>query len=287
MLEGLKEKATQPIGPLPAFAWVIVVVGGYVGYKVLKGRSSGGDTSTTATTVGATEGTVSASSTDINALTSQIATLGNQINTLTGTKAGGSTDTGGTTDSGNMVQNTYTVKAGDTLASVAKKFGIDARTLLRYNITNPYGLSDAAGSSLKQTIKAGWVLKIPGMHAATTTAANTAAAAVTTAKTVTSTAVADAGIPAPAPTYSSNTAVTSSVSNAINVTQSLVKKAEPTSGMQMGIPTMSANPIKSAAIQIPTVTTAKKIVPKTVVPKMASPVQPPKIPSKNTLRTAV
>src|ERR1035437_8165982 len=110
MLEGLKEKATQPIGPLPAFAWVVVAVGGYLGYKLLKGRSSGTTAaSTTATTVGASGETVAPSSSDMNALTSQISTLGNQINTLTGkVSAGGTTTGGGTTTVGGTASNVGT-----------------------------------------------------------------------------------------------------------------------------------------------------------------------------------
>jgi hypothetical protein len=44
----IKETITRPIGPLPAYAWVLVIVGGYFGYKFLSGRS--GSSSTTATT---------------------------------------------------------------------------------------------------------------------------------------------------------------------------------------------------------------------------------------------
>lgn len=89
MFEGIKEKLTQPIGPLPAFAWVIVVVGGYFGYEFLKNRS-GSSSSTTATTVGATDtsGAVAPSSSDYAALTSQVSTLGNQITDLGGKIAG-------------------------------------------------------------------------------------------------------------------------------------------------------------------------------------------------------
>src|ERR1035437_2612501 len=49
----IKATITRPIGPLPAFAWVIVIVGGYFGYKFLSGRSSGSTSvSTTAPTGG-------------------------------------------------------------------------------------------------------------------------------------------------------------------------------------------------------------------------------------------
>src|ERR1035437_11168604 len=77
----IKETVTKPIGPLPAFAWVIVIVGGYFGYKFLSGRSSS-TTSTTAATVGASAGSVAPSSSDYGALTSQVSTLGNQITDL-------------------------------------------------------------------------------------------------------------------------------------------------------------------------------------------------------------
>jgi hypothetical protein len=76
----IKETITKPIGPLPAFAWVLVIVGGYFGYKFLSGRS--GSSSTTATTVGTSAGAVAPSSSDYAALTSQVSTLGNQITDL-------------------------------------------------------------------------------------------------------------------------------------------------------------------------------------------------------------
>src|ERR1035437_7021994 len=77
----IKETITRPIGPLPAFAWVLVIVGGYFGYKFLSGRGSS-TTSTTATTVGTSAGGVAPSSSDYANLTSQVSQLGNQITDL-------------------------------------------------------------------------------------------------------------------------------------------------------------------------------------------------------------
>src|ERR1035437_1576593 len=77
----IKETITRPIGPLPAFAWVLVIVGGYFGYKFLSGRGSS-TSSTTATTVGTSAGGVAPSSSDYANLTSQVSTLGNQITDL-------------------------------------------------------------------------------------------------------------------------------------------------------------------------------------------------------------
>lgn len=77
----IKEAVTRPIGPLPAFAWVLVIVGGYFGYKFLSGRS-GSSSSTTAATVGTSVGSVAPSSSDYAALTAGVSTLGNQITDL-------------------------------------------------------------------------------------------------------------------------------------------------------------------------------------------------------------
>ena len=57
-LEGIKATVTKPIGPLPAFAWVLVIVGGYFGYKFLSGRSG---SSGSATVVGGTPSTTTTS----------------------------------------------------------------------------------------------------------------------------------------------------------------------------------------------------------------------------------
>jgi hypothetical protein len=280
MLEGLKEKATQPIGPLPAFAWVVVAVGGYLGYKILKGRSNGTTAaSTTSTTVGASGETVAPSSSDMNALTSQISTLGNQINTLTGKVSG----TIGTVSTPIVNPNptpaptgpifptgalTAPVYAGDTLAKWGARHGLTAREVLRLNQGN-YGLSDAANSSLTQSIKAGWHLIFQA-----------GAAAATTTATVASTAVASAGVPAAAPTYSSNTAVTTSVGNPINVTKAAtdVVHTAVATPILLGLPTMSTATVNAAAIQIPSITsTPSHIVPKTITltapaKKVATPV---------------
>jgi len=81
----IKAALTEPLGPLPRFAWVLVIVGGYFGYKFISGRSGGSSTtSTTATTTGASAagGGVAPSSSDYAALTSQVSTLGNQITDL-------------------------------------------------------------------------------------------------------------------------------------------------------------------------------------------------------------
>ena len=81
MLEGLKEKATKPIGPLPAFAWVIVIVGGYFAYKFIAGRSGSGGSSTTATTVG-DSGIPATDTSATDTLTSQLKDLQDQIANL-------------------------------------------------------------------------------------------------------------------------------------------------------------------------------------------------------------
>jgi hypothetical protein len=266
MLEGLKEKATQPIGPLPAFAWVIVVVGGYFGYKFLQGRSSGGTTSTTSTPVGATDtsGSVAASSTDVNALTSQIATLGNQINTLTGSSSGSST-TGTPAILGTAWIPKVTKAVDQTTGAVVSlpaktSFYVLGKSASGYTIT--YNGQTLTLPISGTTFTLG---NIPtGAYKDATTAA---AAAVTTTETVASTAVAAAGTPAPAPAFGSNTAVTSVVSNPINVTSAAV--ASPLakiSAATTGLPTFSEGAIKGSAVQIPTVTSTKKIVPKTVTP---------------------
>jgi hypothetical protein len=103
---------------------------------------------------------------------------------------------------------------------------------------------------------------------ATATATNAAAAAGSTAATVASTAVSEVASPAATINYGSNTAVTTSVGNPINIT-SVASKA--VSGTAEGVtntlkaPTISVSPVKSATIKIPAMTPVKKIVPKTVV----------------------
>jgi hypothetical protein len=83
----IKEMATRPVGPLPAYAWVLVVVGGYFGYRILSGRSS---SSTSSETVGATSsgspGSADALTTSVslNNLAQEIANLGNKISGGTG-----------------------------------------------------------------------------------------------------------------------------------------------------------------------------------------------------------
>jgi len=53
-MENLKYQLTRPIGPLPAFAWVIVFVGAYLVYRFISGRTGG---SAGATNAGTTAGT--------------------------------------------------------------------------------------------------------------------------------------------------------------------------------------------------------------------------------------
>jgi LysM repeat protein len=281
MLEGIKEKATQPIGPLPAFAWVVVVVGGYFGYKFLKGRSSSSSSSDTSTAVGATDttGTVGASSTDVNALTEQISTLGNQINTLTGKVSGTLPDSpttpvtktpvlGGTPIT-TTTALTHKFTNGETLVSVAKRYGITARNILTAN-----GMTGSIYQSVTgKTLKLGHLSTT--VTTAVTTATNTATAAASTTATVASTAVSDVASAAPGIQYGSNTAVTTSVGNAINITaasgaasglQNMASPLKAPVGNAIGsIPTINSNPVKSSTIKIAAMTPTKRIVPATVV----------------------
>src|ERR1035437_3285779 len=265
MLEGLKEKATQPIGPLPAFAWVVVAVGGYLGYKILKGRSSGTTAaSTTATTVGASGETVAPSSSDMNALTSQISTLGNQINTLTGkVSAGGTTTgTGGGTTGGGTASNVGTaiLKASHYAVDTATgKVNVKLPANVNFKVLGSY--VDPSGVT-RYLINYGG--KTVGLQAggdtvftAASTAANTVASAATTTATVASTAVASTGVPAAAPTYSSNTAVTTPVGNPINgpkAATDVVQTASANPILQLGLPAFSQAAVNAAAIQIPSIT---------------------------------
>jgi LysM repeat protein len=265
MLEGLKEKATQQIGPLPAFAWVIVVVGGYFGYVFIKNRSSGGTTSTTSTPVGATDtsGSVPASSTDVDALTSQIATLGNQINQLTG--QGGSTTTPPNTTA---TTSTHWAQAGDTVAITAKEFGVPIQTILSLNPGLTISSALSAGQKILVPIGAQATAASRKAALASSSAANAVASAATTTTTVASTAVATTGTPAATVTYGSNTAVTKSVENSINITKAATTIEQTAKGtpIKLGAPTISTSPVKASAVQIPTVTSVKKIVPKTITP---------------------
>jgi hypothetical protein len=53
-MENIKYQLTRPIGPLPAFAWVIVIVGAYLVYRFIGGRTG---SSTGAANAGTTTGT--------------------------------------------------------------------------------------------------------------------------------------------------------------------------------------------------------------------------------------
>jgi hypothetical protein len=261
MLEGIKEKATQPIGPLPAFAWVIVVVGGYIGYKFLKGRSGGGTTTAadTSTAVGATGSGVAPSSADFAALTSQIATLGNQVNTLTGQTSSGTTQTSSGSFSLTSVHAAINQTTGQKVSLPA---GVSLPVVGSF--------TDTTGRLFYDVLYKGAIYNIGhDIGTYTATAGNTAAAAATTTETVVSTAVANAGVPAPTLTYGSNTAVTSPVTNPINVTAAsgaIENQVAQTTHVVGSLPTMSSGAIKGSAVQIPTVTSAKKIVPKTITP---------------------
>jgi|SRR6516162_2722511 len=45
----MPEALSRPIGPLAVWQWAVVLVGGYIGYRYLSGRSSGSTTSATTT----------------------------------------------------------------------------------------------------------------------------------------------------------------------------------------------------------------------------------------------
>lgn len=45
-MPNIKETLTRPVGPLPAWGWVAVVVGGYFVYKFISGRGGSSDTAT-------------------------------------------------------------------------------------------------------------------------------------------------------------------------------------------------------------------------------------------------
>jgi len=53
---GIKGAITRQIGPLPAWAWVGVIVGGYFLYRILRGGGSGNTTVTTSGSGGSTGG---------------------------------------------------------------------------------------------------------------------------------------------------------------------------------------------------------------------------------------
>ena len=71
----IKATITRPIGPLPAFAWVIVIVGGYFGYKFLSGRSGGGGSTTSTTAPTGGSGIPADNSALINSMTDLTNTL--------------------------------------------------------------------------------------------------------------------------------------------------------------------------------------------------------------------
>jgi|ERR1035437_2820251 hypothetical protein len=234
----IKETVTKPIGPLPAFAWVIVIVGGYFGYKFLSGRSSS-TTSTTAATVGASAGSVAPSSSDYGALTSQVSTLGNQITDL-----GSKISTIGSTPVSTPVHaQSYSESIGfgpdvpnapiGILTNYAKDLEsfYQAKTGTTYNIltTNPNetpgylptNISDSAtwtwtkiGSSW------GWI----------------------------------GAIPAAMPQFGSNTATPVPTANAVNVASGGLTDTIQSVQETASIPTYSNAPVPSSSLKIPATT---------------------------------
>lgn len=85
-LADAKAAITRPIGPLPAWGWVAVVVGGFFAYKLIKGKS-GGSTNTTAAVGSAlpTDGTNGA----IDSLTQSIQDLLGKLSNTGGGGGGG------------------------------------------------------------------------------------------------------------------------------------------------------------------------------------------------------
>ena len=61
----IKGAITRPVGPLPAYAWVLVVVGGYFAYKFISGRSGSSTSSTGTVEAGTSAGSGDALSTSV------------------------------------------------------------------------------------------------------------------------------------------------------------------------------------------------------------------------------
>jgi len=245
MLENLKAQATRPIGPLPLFGWVVVVLGGYVGYKFLSGRSGGGGTSTTAT--GST-GSVGASSTDVNALTSQISELGNQLNTLTGKIS--STVT--TTKPGAPTTETITNQSpNQSISGVAKAFGVSTTVILKLNPSFSLNTPLSVGQKV--------ILPIGAVY-------TPVKAAVTKTAAVSSTAIKSLPKPAAAPQTSSNTAVTTPVHSVVATPTATTKTITAVASKAPTMPTVQTTHISSSTLSIPAMTPIKKVVPNTVTP---------------------
>ncbi len=233
MFEGIKEKLTQPVGPLPAFAWVIVAVGGYFGYKWLSNRS-GSSSSTTATTVGTSASAVPPSSSDYAALTSQIATLGNQITALQGQQT-----------------NPPVSSPPDGGIVTPPWVRIDPVTGRGYNINGP--IPGTGSGSFDNPY--GPVVVNPGPIV------NAAAGAATTAKTVTTTAIQTLSKPAPLPVFSNNTATPTPVSATYPTNNVLPVGLITPSGISL-----SSAPIPATSINIPATTPTVTTAPATVKP---------------------
>lgn len=192
----IKEAITRPVGPLPAYAWVIVAVGGYFAYVFLSNRSSN-STTTAADTSGAPSTTSADLTVPLANLTQQIADLQNTI-----TNGNGGTQSGGTSVTlvgGSAVRFMDLVTGKFTVLPTSTAYTIGA------------AISTSKGPAHLITQNGVTYAVLDRNFTAATTAVTTAASAATNAaasatSTVASTAVQAVGTTASLPTYGNNTA---------------------------------------------------------------------------------
>jgi LysM repeat protein len=170
---GLGGTLGRKLGPLPVWAWLLILTGLAVGYWLLKGKGSSSSSST-----GTDTGTTPAGDVPdyVSQTTVNVSTPAEPGQTGTGsgaTSAPPATTTAGkppvsttpvkatpapkapaaktTSKQPPVLSKKYTVKAGDTLDSLAKKFGIS-----RVDLAHANGLGTGAG------LKTGEQLNVPG-----------------------------------------------------------------------------------------------------------------------------
>ena len=260
----IKETLTAPLGPLPRYAWVLVIVGGYFGYKFLSGRSSS-SSSTTATTVGASAGAVAPSSSDYAALTSQVSTLGNQITDL-GSKISTLAPTAPVNpikigkvitvpvnpiprvpDPVNPIQQ---IRA--TVDSATGQLRLATGEIYNEAAQNSPNWIDAAGNIVASRNTSTGQIRL-----STGEILNEAAQKSNNyIDIVSSNAIQDLATPAAAPQFGSNTATPTPTNNAVNVASGSLQNAVQETLAAPSMPTYSNAQIPSSSLNIPATTPA-------------------------------
>ena len=230
-LEGIKGTITRPIGPLPAFAWVLVIVGGYFGYKFLSGRSG------SATVVG---GTPSTTTTNIPGTDTTIPTPPTPIVPTDGSVG--------------VSQAIFIQTLTDTIGHLRITNNSTGETKETYQFQSPLSLADVA---------AGWTIPIEQLKAwnpgidpntklptGTTIVVKDSINGVSTA-IAKSTAIIETPSVVALPEFPNNTAVPTPVATPLAIATPISNK------VSVSLPTVSTRNVRSSTLAIPTMTPIK------------------------------